>query len=567
VRAARLELRGINHGFLAALLSRGWGSGDGGWSVRSIAADAVNYGMAGGVHQSIEQIVLNDPRLDLGNGMPMEQWNWAQWIAALSLSSAEATGFHAEMEQQANGTTFNMSVASRSLSGLKAARLAGIADKQIVWDMTAPQFGKAHVEVSEAHASDIDILAAEKIFNPANYRDGERDPTLYALCGDTGLSHLAATLEGNGPALSIALDGFSISGIKMRQWPSPPGAASSPPTRDQSLALLKSFALDGVVIDKLAVTSPQIASTTLGLGRFALKLGDKDRVDHAEIAELSVKTPDTGFALGTFQLDGLTLRLPEGLFTMEPQDWSTMSMPRLFVERYRVADVLFQDKTVGEISLKELTATMTGDIDKPTGATLEMQGLAVDFAAIARNPMTQMLAGLGYGQVVFEAHGAATYDTEAKTIEVSRLSFGAPDMGMLGLAYRVRDYPFDLKMAESSAMAQQFMGVAVEGFELRYDDASLVERIFALMAKSSSRPPSEVRESFVAALDQVKKAHAGAPLVADALDTVIGFVREPKSIRVVAKPREPVTLARLAELHAQPNEMLAVLGVAVDRPQ
>lgn len=567
IRAARIEASGINHGFFGALLSRGWGSGDGGWSVGSIAADAVNYDMAGGYRQSIERIVLNDPRLDLSNGTPMEQWSWAQGIAALSLSSAEATNFHAEAEQQASGVSFTMSVASRSFSGLSAGRLVSVTDKKLAWDATLPQFGKMHVEVAEAHASAVDLLAMEKIANPANYREGERDPTFYTLCGDTGLSQLTATLEGKGPALSISLDGFSMSGIKMRQWPFPPSASPSPPTREQSLALLKSFGLDGLVVDKLAVTSPQIASTSLGLSRFALKLGDKDRVDHAEIAELSVKTPDTGFTLGTFQLDGLTLRLPEGLFTTEPQNWSTLSMPRLFLERYRLADVVFQDKTVGEISLKELTTTMTGDIDKPTGATLEMQGLTVDFAAIARNPMTRMLAGLGYGQVVFEAHGAAAYDTEAKTIDLSRLSFGAPEMGMLSLAYRVGNYPFDLKMAESSAMAQQFMGVAIEGFELRYDDASLAERVLALMAKGSNRPPSEVREGFIAALDQVKRAHAGEPLVADALDTVIGFVREPKSIRVVAKPRQPVTLARLAELQAQPNEMLAALGVAVDRPQ
>jgi hypothetical protein len=567
--AARLDVTGINHGLFGMLLSRGWGRGDGGWSAGSIVADTVGYAIAGGGRQSIERIVVDDPRLDTGDGTPMEQWTLARWIAALSLSSGEATNLRAMADQQPSGIEATMAVASRRFSDFKGGHLAGVADKGVVWDMTSPPSVKVHAEAREVYANDIDFLGGEKIFNPANYRDGQRDATLYTLCGDAGASGLAALVERSGSALAVALDGVSLSGIKMRQLPFAPGVPAIEPTPEQSVALLKSFALDGMAIDKLSVTNP---SASFVLGRFAMKLGENGRIDHAEIADLAVTAPDASFALGSFALDGFAWRLPEGLLRLDPKDWAAAAPgvppPRVFIERYRLADIAFQHKAVGEISLKDLTATMTGDIDRPTGGTVEMQRLGVDFAAIAANPSARMLRGLGYGQVFFEAHGSATYDTDAKIFELSRLSFGAPEMGMLSLAYRVGNYPADLPWADQGATFRRLMDLAVERVELRYDDASLAERLLAVWAAGTNQSPAATREGLLTALEQQKKRHADAPLVQKALDAVIAFVREPTSIRLIAQPATPVKLAQVGELgQARPNDILTLLGITVDRPQ
>jgi hypothetical protein len=116
-------------------------------------------------------------------------------------------------------------------------------------------------------------------------------------------------------------------------------------------------------------------------------------------------------------------------------------------------------------------------------------------------------------------------------------------------------------------MEKMAMDIAIIGCELRYDDASLVDHLFALAADVAAKAPEAMRQSVLDELEAQKAAHGEAPLFADALDQVIAFLRAPKSIRVRLKPPSPVTIGELARLgEPQPNELMELLGVSVDRP-
>jgi hypothetical protein len=565
LHAAHVEVNGLNHGFLRALLSRGWGQGDEAWSAGAVVASNVDYDLANGLHQAVEQVVVNDPRLDLAGAAPLDQWSLAQWIAALSWRSGEAVNFNASLESSPGGARFATTAGRRTFAELKAGRLAGVVDQGLVWDGTMPDLGKLHLEISEAHTNDLDLLAWDKIFDPSNYRDDQSDPSFLALCGDVSLAKVALTLEG-ASTLALTLDGASVAGIKMRQLPFAPNAPPAQLTPEQSLDLARAMSLGAIEIEKLVLTSPQEPDSAIGLDRLAVKFDDKN---HAEITNLSVKAPDAGFLLGSMQMDGLVVRLPEKLLSAvnSAEGKTPSSPPGFFVEHYELTDVSLQYKAVGEISLKDLTLGMSGSIDSPTGGTFEMQRLGVDLSTIARNPGAEMLAMLGYGQVFFDAHGDAAYDAGAKTIE-SHFSLGAAEMGTLSLAYGLGNYGIDWDSGDTGALIEQAMGMALMGFEFRYDDASLADHVIDAVAAQAKQPPAAMRQSFVTMLEQEKSAHAGEPLVVNALDAAIDFLVKPTSIRLTAHPPRPVTFGELSQLNApQPNDLMTLLGVTVDRPQ
>jgi hypothetical protein len=323
--------------------------------------------------------------------------------------------------------------------------------------------------------------------------------------------------------------------------------------------------MGGVEFRKLAVT-PQspLVPMSFALGDLAVKMGP-GRLEHGELRGLGLKGPAMGFTLGALELDGVVLRLPDG-FPFDPVHWLTNppGMPRVFFERYRLADVSVQYPRLGEHSLKEMIATMGGAIDKPTGGTFDMTGLAIDLGALAS---LQPIGKLGYGKVVLESHGQAVYDTEAKTAELTGFSFGAPEMGKLSLGYRLGNYPVDWPTMSAEAIQQALTQVVINGAELRYDDASLVDHVIALIADNTGKTAAETRQAAIDRLAAEKAKYADGSLAAGALDELVGFLQSPKSIRVVVKPPSKVTVGELSRLgEPQPNELMELLGVTVDRP-
>jgi len=192
----RMTVEGLNQTLWASMFGRA----SDGFSARSIVLDHVDYDTAGGIHQSIERASLGEPRL--ARGTAGERPSLAQWIAAFSLASAEATNLLTSGEDKATGAKLDIRAASRSLTDIKAGHLASEVDQKIAGDLELSQTGKVHFDIAEARAEDVDLLGFEKVFNPANYRDGDvcsgdwvRDPAFYTLVGNAGLSGVTVSID------------------------------------------------------------------------------------------------------------------------------------------------------------------------------------------------------------------------------------------------------------------------------------------------------------------------------------------------------------------------------------
>ncbi len=555
----RLEIAGLNGGLLAALLP---GRNSAGSAVEAAELSAVEIVNAPETHQTYERVSLRQPRYHPPVLAAGEAPRLAPWLAAFEASAIEIANLHAWRTAAAGRPGFDIKAPTQSLTGLAAGRIATQVTKNLAGDIDGQQ--KFHFEAVELRATDFDLAGWVHLVDPAEYA-GDRDMNLRPLLGEVALTGL--TLSGDG--FNLVGERLALSGLGGRQWPFPPSAAPAKLTPAQSLDLLRSLALGGVEIKNVQLTGTghELRGVSFGLGNFRIEAGAASGIAHAVLADLAFKSPAASFALGTLELDGLDYRVDPALFAFDPHGAAMPPWPRLFWKNFRLAGLSFRQPLVNEISLQELAMRMSGSIDKPGGSDLDMSRLGLDLGAIARLPGAAPLIALGYGQVFFEAHGHGVYDAESKTAEVTRFSFGAPQVGTLSLAYRLANYPGEWQTGRREGMEQQLMAIAVERAELRYDDASLFERLLKLAATQMGESADAVRQLAITTLEQQKLIHQERPVVANALAVAEDFVRQPTSIRLTATPQRPLAIKELMALqHLGPEELADALGVTVDRP-
>jgi hypothetical protein len=538
---------------------------------RSVVLDSVGYDIRGGMHQSIQRAELVEPHLDRRFDRQGKPWSMAEWLQVFSLASAEATNLRGTGGD--HDLAFETHAEKRTVSGIKAGHLSGATDHNISVDLGEIGRGKLHVDVAEARLEDCDLIGWDKIVDEAAYHEGQPDPAFYTLIGNYAWSGVTAKLEIQNVPATFSIDGFSLSGLQARQSPLWLGEPPTHPSLAQVREMLRSFSLGGFELKKLSVAvQTPFFPVNAEIGDFVLKMGE-GRLEHSALDGVSLRMPGLIYSLGTASLDGLAIRLPEGFFDRDPEEWKEHppGMPKLFFDRYRVANVSAQSPFAGNLSLKDITATMSGTVDKPTGARFDMTDLAIDLTMLA---LVKPMRNFDYRSVTFAAHAESKYDYDAKTVALTQSTFGAPEMGTLSANYRLSNFPFETLQG---AMTPEAFGIAagaigIDGAELRYDDASLVDHLFAVAADNLHQTPEQARQTVIGMVEQqkayfAKTFFAHTPRALDAFDQATAFLREPKSIRLSVKPPGPISLAQLVLIgKEQPGKVLDLLGVTVDRP-
>ncbi|HUH85292.1 MAG TPA: hypothetical protein VLX85_11845 [Stellaceae bacterium] len=537
---------------------------------RSVVFEGVDYDLADGAQDTIERVELVEPRLEQRYDRRGGPWSLAKWLHVFSLASGEATNLHSKAVVET--TEFETHTETRNVSAVKGGHLLSLTDHNTTVDVGEAGQGKLHADVADARLEDCDLVGLDKVLNPAEYGSA-RDLTFYTLIGNFTLSGVTAKLAMQQVPATLSLDSVSISGVQLRQstlWlKEPQGELTPAEVRD----FLQSFSLGGVELKKLSVAvQAPLFPVNAELGDFVLEMG-KGRLEHSALDGVSFRMPGLVYSLGTASLDGLAIRVPAGFFDRDPKEWGEHppGVPKLFFDRYHVADVKAQSPFAGSLSLKDITATMSGTVDKPTGARFDMSDLAIDLTMLA---LVKPMRNFGYRSVTFEAHAEAKYDYDAKTAELTEATFGAPEMGTLSANYRLSNFPFDTLqgITNPEAFGIAAGAIGIDGAALRYDDASLVDHLFAVAADNLHQTPEQARQTVIGMIEQQKADLSktflsGMPRVLDAFDQVIAFLREPKSIRLSVKPPGPISVAQLMLIgKEQPGKVLDLLGVTVDRP-
>ena len=129
---------------------------------------------------------------------------------------------------------------------------------------------------------------------------------------------------------------------------------------------------------------------------------------------------------------------------------------------------------------------------------------------------------------------------------------------------RLDHYPAALDASDAAAISARLLQAELVQGELRYDDASLIDRLLRLYALRTGGDVEAARQQILGTVEAQRKGFAGKPELLASLDAVVGFLRQPKSLTLILAPPKPVALGTLMALsRASPTEALAALGLSI----
>lgn len=439
--------------------------------------------------------------------------------------------------------------------------------------------GTVHV-ASDAAPLDltIDTVGAEGIANgriggltatKAEAHLGSGDGKLQlglARLGLTGVDGVALgwvlapqTAPGDGPvaiAEAIKLDGLtiadargtfaagtlSLSALRLR-----PDATQARSAAAALGRVLGGASLDHLELGALALRPAAAAGRSAALARLAI-----DKLKPGSI--------------GALRLEGLALDAADGFAHVDSVEMSGLAfghealpigVPALFADRIRIHDLALGDKPGAAVTVQDATIAMAGSLADPRGAHIKAGPIGIPAAA------APSLGKLGYDALSLAYEGSTQYDPAAASLSISQ-HIVAEGAGALALSLRLDHYPAALDAPSPEAASLLLTQAQLAHLELRYDDASLVDRLLELYAANTGRDLASVQQEIAARIEARRKSLAGKPALLASLDRVEAFLRKPGTITLELAPPRPLPLLALMLLgRANPDQALDALGLSV----
>ncbi len=226
-----------------------------------------------------------------------------------------------------------------------------------------------------------------------------------------------------------------------------------------------------------------------------------------------------------------------------------------------------------------ITATPVSD-DQPMVFSGAAESFEADLTAVEDNASGDTIGRLGYEQISGRFDMAGSWEPQEGRLAVSRFDLTVDEGGLLGLAFDIGGYTTEFaralnetqrSLAESddeSAGGMAMMGLmqqlSLHEVDIYFHDETLTSRVLALFAEDQGMRPQDVVNQAKAMLPFLL-AQIGAPqlgtMIADALST---YLDDPQSLRISARPAQPVPFALLAAgAMASPQALADQLGLEI----
>jgi len=184
-----------------------------------------------------------------------------------------------------------------------------------------------------------------------------------------------------------------------------------------------------------------------------------------------------------------------------------------------------------------------------------------------------MVKELGFDELVFQSSQTTIMDSNKDTVAVKdglfsmkdgfKLSYNYGASGMKAMTDKIQDMESaDIKGSQGQTdMQAAIETMKLNGFQLRLEDKSIVERGLKLAGKFRGAEPEQVKK-------ELKVALTLAPMMASGLEgEMIGemagafgdFVEDGGTLSIVMNPKEPISMSALADYKAS-NMTKADLG-------
>ena len=216
---------------------------------------------------------------------------------------------------------------------------------------------------------------------------------------------------------------------------------------------------------------------------------------------------------------------------------------------------------------------MTWDGDPVTGAgksSFKMNNIVIPESAIAAIDPAGTLRTLGYSNLSFDVGGDGKLDIASDKMGFDfDISYAGKDMGTLKIGAGAGEIPVALiaELQKLDGPAQPdpntFMplvqGIKVSRITVRFEDQSITKKIIPLVAKMQGIDEATIVANAGAML-QLGLAGLKNPTFAQkAVAAINAFLKDPRSLTILAKPAQPVTVQQLEAI--DPNN----LGAAIDQ--
>ncbi|MEW6264121.1 MAG: hypothetical protein AB1641_13700 [Thermodesulfobacteriota bacterium] len=269
--------------------------------------------------------------------------------------------------------------------------------------------------------------------------------------------------------------------------------------------------------------------------RVFLKSLRADKLDHSELLGLLAqgKTPEQGTG-NLINFDRVTL---SGLEISSPQ-----------AENVKVQEVSLSNyKKIGLV---------------PASLLFDLKGLALEVGKLDDEKAREGLKMLGYEQLFINVILDFNWVAQDKRFDLRKFSVGVKDAADLILSFSLDGV--DLAGVAAPADALSLLGgMLLKKVELRYTDASLLNRALKLAAQANGLAPEEFREMLIQQVksQDVSLGGISSPKVTESL---IAFLQNPRSLTLVAEPKAPLPFMMMAgQVKHAPDRLVADLNLSL----
>jgi hypothetical protein len=305
---------------------------------------------------------------------------------------------------------------------------------------------------------------------------------------------------------------------------------------------------------------------------------------------------------GSYTADSLTL--PDGSYTVEGADISikNVTFSHVYVANAKAPGVLNSSRLFGGLSAGPIVFSIGGapvvtiasvtvsngfkpSQSDPQLAELDSNGsasgIAIDLTKASDPDVKAQSQALGITQLNGKVAEQITWSLPDGHMKASEMSVGFDNLGKLDLAFDVTGYTpafvetlssatqaISASDADSQAATAQLMAAAqklfVNGVSIRFDDASLTDKLLDYFAKQSGASRSDFVNAMIASSDAMTSSAGLPPALAKvAAAAVSAYLADPRSIEVRLQPAAPIGVLDFMAAAMQPDKFIDQVGLKV----
>ncbi len=415
----------------------------------------------------------------------------------------------------------------------------------------------AKMVLSGVHAD-----ALRDVFDPANYPNGHPAWTdRRRLVGDVTLTNVRVSMTGDQPS-ELTMDKAELHGLRGRPFAQPPtqqNRAQPGFAADAALA----FAYDSERVTNLAVSVQEESPVKLTIasaggsgydsGKLAAldvkslaldgTMGPKHTPAHLTIGALGLKGADASALLAAVQSGGASNALTK--FSYGAADGSDIALhaspgPAISIHDFHIVQGA-QDSAGATEGHGTLTAMTLGVGDMPVPPST-----AESIAAFGMNAITMDIAAARTGH----ADGSTGFREDITLHDLGTLHASGSFSGFV--------QPAGPSASPAAAIAG-LMGTTIQNATLVWEDHSLTNRIFKVVAGQSHTTPALIRAQLAIPIVALSVLLPEQP---DAADQLTRFLDNPQRLTVTLNPPQKMTLGEVAQAPATQRAQL--LGVQIN---